>query len=307
MAQTNLPTPTISVVIAAWNAEKFVADAVRSALAQEGVVLEVIVVDDGSTDGTSARVGSLDDSRCTCITLERNIGPSGADWIAVLDADDRFAPGRLERMVRLADEASADVVVDDLMQVSEDGQDLGPFYGQALAGIDGLTLPEFISANMEFFSAKPSFGYMKPLFRKRFLVDAGLSYDPNLRLGEDYHLLADCLAAGAVAQVDHHAGYCYTRRRGSVSHRLRIEHLERLRAADQSFRRRWPLDDAAEDALRRRSRAIDDAIAFAAAVEAIKRGGWIEAGGALLRQPTAALLFRHPIHLRLARLADGWR
>ena len=316
MARTNLQNPKVSVVVAAWNAELFVAGAVRSALAQGGVALEVLVVDDGSSDATSAIVESIEDSRCSCIRLERNFGPGAArnrafhiargEWIAVLDADDRIAVGRLERMLRLAEEASADVVVDDLMQVSEDGEDLGLFYDDLLEGIDRLTLSQFILSNRTFFSATPSFGYMKPLFRKRFLIEAGLEYDPVLRIGEDYFMLADCLAAGAVVRVDHHAGYRYTRRSGSTSHRLQLEHLESLRIADRSFRRRWRLDNAAENALIRRSRAMDDAIAFSIAIDAIKQRNWAAAGAALFRRPAATLLFRHPIHARLARLAGAW-
>jgi len=317
MALANLQDPAVSVVVAAWNAERFVADAVRSALSQENVALEVIVVDDGSTDATAALVESIGDGRCSCIRLASNQGPSAArnrgfqaakgDWIAVLDADDMIFAGRLERMLRLAVRTSADIVVDDLAQVSEEGEDLGLFYGQALAGIDRLTLADFILANTEFLSAAPSFGYLKPLFRKRFLVDAGISYDPAVQLGEDYYLLADCLAAGAVVQVDHHAGYRYTRRRGSVSHRLEVGHLRGLREADRKFGRRWQLDDAAEEALRRRRRALDDALAFSIAVEAIRQKSWAEAGAALLRRPAATLLFRHPIHARLGRLTEAWR
>lgn len=303
-------------MIAAWNAEDFVAAAVQSALAQDGVAIEVIVVDDGSDDATTNVVRSLGDSRCRCIRLDNNLGPGAArnrgfetargDWIAVLDADDQFAPGRIERMLRVAEEASANVVVDDLMQVSEDGEQLGPLFGQPLETSESLELSQFILSNAAFYSAKPSFGYMKPLFRTRFLRENRIKYDPALQIGEDYYMLADCLAAGANVRIDFHAGYRYTRRRGSTSHRLGVDHLLRLQAAEKAFVRRWQLDRATEAAVRRRGRAIADAAAFTIAVEAIKHRRWLAAVAAMVRRPAAAILFRYPVQARISRLARAW-
>lgn len=316
MAYSDPQTPKVSVVVAAWNAADFVAAAVRSALAQDGVAMEVVVVDDGSRDATAAIVTSIGDSRCRCIRLEKNEGPGAArnrgfdvargDWVAVLDADDQFVPGRIERMLRIAEEASADVVVDDLIQVSEDGEELGPLFSERLSPSDELELSQFILSNAAFFSAQPSFGYMKPLFRKRFLQENGLAYDRALRIGEDYYLLADCLAAGAVVRIDHHPGYRYLRRRGSTSHRLQLDHLLRLQAADEAFVRRWRLDKTAETAAQQRGRAITAAVEFTLAVDAIKQRRWSAASAALLRRPSAALLFRHPIQARISRFAEAW-
>ena len=303
-------------MIAAWNAEDFVAAAVHSALAQDGVAIEVVVVDDGSDDATTEVVRSLGDSRCRCIRLKSNLGPGAArnrgfeiargDWIAVLDADDQFAPGRIERMLRVAEEASADVVVDDLFQVSEDGEELGPFFGQHLGTSERLELSQFILSNAAFYSAKPSFGYMKPLFRTRFLRENRIKYDPVLQIGEDYYMLANCLAAGANVRIDHHAGYRYTRRHGSTSHRLQLDHLLRFQAADKVFVRRWHLDRATEAAAQRRGRAIADAAAFTIAVEAIKHRRWLTAAAAMVRRPAATILFRYPVQARFSRFVTAW-
>jgi succinoglycan biosynthesis protein ExoO len=60
--------PDVSVIIAAWNAERTIGRAVRSACAQQGVDLEVIVVDDASTDATAATVQALDETRVRCLS-----------------------------------------------------------------------------------------------------------------------------------------------------------------------------------------------------------------------------------------------
>ena len=93
----------ISVVIPAYNAEAFIGDTIRSALAQTVAPLEIIVVDDGSTDRTAAVAESLG---CRVIRqtnsgvcAARNAGIMGArgEWIALLDHDDTWLPRKLQR------------------------------------------------------------------------------------------------------------------------------------------------------------------------------------------------------------------
>lgn len=98
--------PLVSVVIPAYNHARFVTEAVRSALGQEGVPLEVVVVDDGSTDGTREVVQRIDDPRLQVLAqenrgahaaLDAGIRRSSGDYLALLNSDDRFAPDRLTR------------------------------------------------------------------------------------------------------------------------------------------------------------------------------------------------------------------
>lgn len=100
---------SVSVVIPAFNAERFLAEAIRSALNQLLPPLEVIVVDDGSTDGTGEIARSFGEP-VRCIRRE-NAGPSAArnrgireargEFIAFLDADDRWLPGHLAEAARV--------------------------------------------------------------------------------------------------------------------------------------------------------------------------------------------------------------
>jgi glycosyltransferase involved in cell wall biosynthesis len=96
--------PKISVVIPVFNCEKYVAEAIRSALTQSRCPDEVIVVDDGSTDTTAEVLRGFGDTIC-CIRQEnqgigaaRNAGAARAagDQIAFLDADDIWTPRKLE-------------------------------------------------------------------------------------------------------------------------------------------------------------------------------------------------------------------
>jgi glycosyltransferase involved in cell wall biosynthesis len=95
----------ISVVIPAYNAAGFLPRSIASVVAQTLAPCEVIVVDDGSTDNTAAVAAALG----ARVITRRNSGPSAAknsgvqaasgDWVAFLDADDRWSPGKLESQV----------------------------------------------------------------------------------------------------------------------------------------------------------------------------------------------------------------
>jgi len=103
----------ISVIIPAYNAEHYVADAIKSVLNQTYPWFEIIVVDDVSQDKTAAVVESIKDERIHLIRHPSNKGPGAARntaievakgrWMAQLNADDAFAPQRLERFVELAE------------------------------------------------------------------------------------------------------------------------------------------------------------------------------------------------------------
>jgi glycosyltransferase involved in cell wall biosynthesis len=100
--------PSVSVVIPVHNGEEFVGRAIRSVLSQTFHQLEIIVVDDGSTDHTEDTVRSIE-GPITYVRQEnkgpaaaRNLGveKSTGDFIAFLDADDEWLPGRLARCLR---------------------------------------------------------------------------------------------------------------------------------------------------------------------------------------------------------------
>lgn len=104
--------PRISVIIPAFNAEMFIADAINSVLAQRySSETEIIVIDDGSSDNTKAVVSDMATHyhQITLLLNDRKKGPSGArnsgllkatgDYVAFLDADDLWCPNHLEKGV----------------------------------------------------------------------------------------------------------------------------------------------------------------------------------------------------------------
>jgi glycosyltransferase involved in cell wall biosynthesis len=110
--------PNVSVVIATRNRWPLLtANALPSALAQEDVAIEIVVVDDGSTDETPARLREVEDPRVRVVTNDtslrlpaaRNAGASHArgEWLAFLDDDDLWSPRKLRSQLDAARAASA--------------------------------------------------------------------------------------------------------------------------------------------------------------------------------------------------------
>src|SRR5690348_10269988 len=100
--------PTVSVVIPAFNAAEYIGQAIDSVLAQTHQPIEIIVVDDGSTDQT-AQIAAAYPAPVRVLrkpnggpASARNMGIAAAtgSWIALLDADDRWLANKLERQLR---------------------------------------------------------------------------------------------------------------------------------------------------------------------------------------------------------------
>lgn len=112
---------SVSVVLPTHNRAGEVEGAIRSVLEQGFGDFELLVVDDGSTDDTSAVVEAVSDTRVRLLTHETNRGASAArntgiraaegELIAFLDSDDRWRPDKLERQVRKLRESSPEVGV----------------------------------------------------------------------------------------------------------------------------------------------------------------------------------------------------
>jgi succinoglycan biosynthesis protein ExoO len=216
----------VSVIIPAYNAEDFLERAVRSALAQTEWDLEVIVVDDGSADGTfdvalriaeeDRRVRVVKNVKNCGVSVSRNraIALASGDWIALLDADDTWLPRRLEALLLASD--GADVVCDDLLFINESRTDTNALEYWSLSGWVGLrrrepywlTLAEFIRYDL---------GLLKPVIRRDFLAAQEMWYDTELRVTEDYYLYVRLLAAGARWRQLPEGYYLYLRHANSLT------------------------------------------------------------------------------------------
>ena len=277
-------TACVDVLIAARNCVDTIERAVLSALSQDDV-RAVIVVDDGSTDDTAVRAKACDrdGTRVIVERLPACAGPSAArnaaieistaPWLAILDGDDFFLPGRIANLLTWAD--AWDFIADDMLQVPE--HNLGGELQVRL--FDGqppkpraISLEQFVRGNIsQRGKLRRELGFIKPLIRRSFLQQHALRYDPALRLGEDYALYARALAAGARFLLVPAAGYVSTVRANSLSARHCKRDLELLRDSDCQLISTEQLTQSERRALSAHYWSIDCRVQWLAVIEAFKR------------------------------------
>ncbi len=112
---------TITVLLATYNQEAFIGEAIRSVLAQTRTDLRLLVVDDASQDGTVEEARKIKDSRLRIIqnpenlregeSLARALEQVDTEYVALLEGDDLFHPKRLERCLSLLEEAPQTAVI----------------------------------------------------------------------------------------------------------------------------------------------------------------------------------------------------
>lgn len=248
----------LSAVIPAYNCAPYLADAIESALAQEGVDHEVIVVDDGSTDETPSIIAKFgeriravrQDNRGLSAARNRGISLARGEWIALLDADDTWEPEKSRKQLAYAREhPDCGLVFCDVYRMDEHGRRIAPILGAAVAGLPtGRCLERLILGN---FVLVPGV-----LLRKSVLERVG-PFDESLASVEDYDMwlrVAEVSAIGIVPE----ALASWRERPGQMSrNRDRMLQYE-ARVLEAALARRPELAGALGSALRRRFARLYD-------------------------------------------------
>lgn len=124
----NNERPRVSVVVPAYNHEKYVGEAISSVLAQSFKNFELIVIDDGSTDATLDKIRKFEDPRIKLYTqknsgaartINRGIQLSRGELISILNSDDLYHPERLSRMTQRLDDCPDVMLVSSLVEPIE--------------------------------------------------------------------------------------------------------------------------------------------------------------------------------------------
>ena len=166
--------PFLSVVMPTYNGEKFIATALDSVRAQQVEGIELVIVDDGSTDHTldivrdyarALPIRLLTPSRVGNWVAVSNIGLREAtgDWACFLHQDDLWLPGRVERLRPAMESAKDSLIVHNAMFVGPDGQTLGPWTCPLQEGevppnrfIERLLVQNFIAIPSPVFRRSPA-------------------------------------------------------------------------------------------------------------------------------------------------------
>ena len=184
--------PLVSIVLPMYNAEKFVGECIQSILSQTYTNFGLLVLDDGSTDGSIKVVESFSDSRIHLIrrkhdyiaTLNCGLSESRGKYIARMDADDIMYPLRIEKQV-------------DIMEYDRNIT-ICSSYTQVLG--EETIVDSSIKGHIINFHAMLLLGnimsHSSVMIRRDFLFENNLSYSRNYPYAEDYKLWADIASKG---------------------------------------------------------------------------------------------------------------
>ena len=181
--------PLVSVIVAAYNAERYIAETLDSIRAQTFRNFEVIVVDDGSTDRTAQIVAGFPE---VCYLRQDNHGAASArnkgillargSYVAFIDADDLWLPEKLEKQVNyLINHPEANWVYCDVIVFDSDTRRPICRLGDRNPLPSGSVLRKLF---LNSFIASPT-----PLIRRKVVIEAGLFDEtPKMRFWEDWYL-----------------------------------------------------------------------------------------------------------------------
>lgn len=207
MGESMCGVPDVTCVIPTYNRALFLPSAIDSALSQEGVDVEVLVVDDGSTDATPRVLARYGDRIRVHRQANRERGAARnagvvlakAEYIVFLDSDDYFVPGYLQRALRVMDAAEAPAVFGRARYVDDSGR--------LVAHLPSRPLLRVTAEDLELGNVIPLSGVL--VRKKAFLEVGGFREDRNIAVGgEDWELWVRLALAGDLPAVDGVAVEC---------------------------------------------------------------------------------------------------
>lgn len=229
----------VGIVVAAYNAESYLAESLRSVIAQTFDRWECVIVDDGSTDGTAsvARAFSDADGRFRLVEQTNQGTPTARNnglavladavtSVAFLDADDTWLPDALETLTAALDDHAEAVGVYGLAEyLDSEGRPLAP--GRHPAGqrarrrMGRFDLVDLPTADPYTFESLIISGTMWPTaigLHRRAAVDRVGGFDPHLRQVQDWDLYLRMSRSGPFVPVDHQVAW-YRQHATNVTHR----------------------------------------------------------------------------------------
>lgn len=307
--------PIVSLLMVARNAARHIDAALVSARRQTLGAIEIVVVDDRSSDATAEIIRRHAEADPRVIAVRghgkglaavRNlsIAAAAAPYAAVVDSDDILHPRHVEHLLDLARRTRADMAASNMIAFSDQAPPTlfaegWPWQTERMIGH-----AEFLEAGR---LDRPGLqlGYLKPLFRIASLRQHGLGYDPRLRIGEDWDLVERGLATGLTYAFRPEPTYFYRRHAASTSFRWTREDLAALIAAERERIAHETSGTVQAEARRARLASLEDTLAHCEAVGELKARRVVRAMPHLLRRPRAARMLWASAREGLARRAVG--
>lgn len=204
----------VSVVIPAYNHEKFIGPAIESVLNQSFQDFELVIVDDGSTDRTADVIKSYTDSRIRYFyqdnqdafnTINRGIGIAEGEFISILNSDDIYSHDRLQRLLDKQADSGAQCLFSDVTPISDSGEeftdpDFGwniwhqknrDFYKQSGDLYTAFLKGNFMVTTSNLFMSRAAADKVGNFCSLRYLHDYDFIFRMMLAFPKQVHYLAD--------------------------------------------------------------------------------------------------------------------
>jgi teichuronic acid biosynthesis glycosyltransferase TuaG len=202
----------ISVIIPAYNSAKYIAEAIESVLNQTYPVLEVIVVDDGSTDDTAEIVKKIasrpmtyelrpkiryfyQDNRGPAAARNRGIREARGNYIAFLDSDDLWLPDKIEKQIVLFDRSDYAMVYCDMSHVVN-GKTAYKSY------LKGRGYKYFGRGDIYDNLLRENFIFTPTVIMRRCILDKIKGFDEKFRICEDYKMWLSIAREYPIGYID---------------------------------------------------------------------------------------------------------
>lgn len=234
-----MPYIKITVIVPVYNAEQYISKCIESILEQTYTNLQIILVDDGSTDGSGElcdRYAALDRRVDVCHTTNRGlvaarkegIRKAQGDYVGFVDADDYIEPNMYELLLNELIESKADFVHTGYIEEN----------GHAKRNIwdfeNGIFELENVKDREEFLvryvlkvekNKFISYSIWSKLYKRELITESYFLLQDNQQYGEDLLSLCLCILHSKRVALSRHALYHYVVRKNSMSHLYNIEYF----------------------------------------------------------------------------------
>lgn len=228
----NLNTPLVTVFIPIYNSESYIAESLKSIIHQSYKNIEILLVDDGSTDRSVEIINQFKDDRIRLIQNEENMGipytrnvglkEAKGDYIAIMDSDDIADPARIEKQI-------------DFLEENHDIDAVGSYYiqfgGRRKKKVKSKFItPDELRTMLLFYNpiANPSV-----TMRKKTLDKHNLTYNLNYFVAQDYELWTRLIRVGKVCIIPEYLLY----------YRFGHENISKKSTRDKLYKRKKLIDD----------------------------------------------------------------
>lgn len=235
----------ISIIIPVYNKEKYLNDCLTSVAIQDYKNIEVIIINDGSTDNSDKiiRKWISNDSRFRCLSQEnrgvsyaRNIGISNAKgkYIFLLDADDTLERGAISKLVNYAVKTEADIIIGNHKEITNGKVSKKTDFKEKIIKQEELKLLE-TKIDMFITNGRPMVMAGNKLYKLDFIRKSGIKFEENV-LAEDFLFNLKCYVNSPVIQIVSDYTYNYNILQNTRSRSYNPNFQEEVLALFYSFK-----------------------------------------------------------------------